>query len=421
LIAAETGGRGILTISTFALPAVATLFLFRFGGRALTAFASPTILWWLPYLFLSALLPMLGVVVGWYPERVLFAGIEVILAVSAILVGSAAAVSLGSYSDDLPWRPWLTIAALTQAGYALIQSLALAGALGGWPWSLMQSWDLSTQARFGDLVAGRSAGLYVNPNILGLWGAVVVILGVFLTSTRARILVIGAGGIAILLSQSRGATLALLAALVIVLVGTSRGAAATGGRTIGSALILALGLTVLAGSALIALGFLDVGIFERMYLGLAAALGAGTDPGVAGRVNLWAAALDLLATRPLGTLGPPEFLLGAAVDNGWVRVLVQGSIPYAVALALALLPSFFRTISTSDDGLRLRALSILFAFAAVSQTPFSYPPALLYWFVLGAVLARDELRRRAGAQSGAIGPALTPLAQQPLLGKDVRT
>jgi hypothetical protein len=410
LIAAETGGRGTLTISTFALPVLATLFLLRFGGRALTGFTSPAILWWVPYLFLSILLPMLAVVLGWYPERVLFAGMEAILAVSAMLIGSAAAVGFGS--DQLPWRRWLVIAAVFQAAYALSQSLAISGALAGWPWTTMLEWDLATQGRFGELVAGRSAGFYINPNILGLWGAVTVILGLFLTSARSRLLVIGSGGMSILLSQSRGATFALVAALIIALVRNARPGPSAAGSKIAGVLALALGLSVLAGIVLIAMGFIDVAIFERMYLGLAAALGAGTDPGVTGRINLWAAALDLLGTRPLGTLGPPEFMLGAAVDNGWVRVLVQGSVPFAAALGLMLLPAFLRPLAATEDGQRLRALSMLIALAAVSQTPLSYPPVILYWFLVGAVLAQERQRRRAGARSQVIGTPPTPLAPQ---------
>lgn len=397
-LSVATEGRGTVGLSTFALPILAMLLVLRFGGRALAAFASPAILWWLPYLLLSALLPALAVAIGSYPPRILFAGSETLVALSCLVIGGAAAVAQGAHGGGLPWRTWLAVAALAQAGYALAQSIAVAGAGAGWPRSAILEWDLTTQARFGELVVGRSAGFYVNPNILGLWGAMVVVLGVHMGPGRARLLVIGSGAVSLLLSQSRGAFFALVLALAIALLRrTSKGLSAR--SRVAGALVIVLALGAGIGGALLTMGILDIAVFERMYVGLAAALGGRSDPGLVGRINLWAAALALLETRPLGTLGPPEFILGAAVDNGWVRVLAQGSIPLTAALGLMLLPGIMGPLAVSGDGERLRSLSVLVALAAMSQTPLSYPPAILYWLTVGAVLAQRQMEAHVAPAS----------------------
>jgi hypothetical protein len=140
------------------------------------------------------------------------------------------------------------------------------------------------------------------------------------------------------------------------------------------------------------LGLAEVSVFDRLAGGLGALVGRGTDEGLSGRVDLWAASLLLLDTRPFGSLGPPEMLLGSAIDSGWIRALVQGSVPYLAALALMLATGFLLR-APSTDGLRLQSLSLLIALAAVSQLPLAYPPTILYWLVVGTVLARLSLAR----------------------------
>jgi O-antigen ligase len=225
----------------------------------------------------------------------------------------------------------------------------------------------------------------------------VVVLGIYLAPGRARFLIIGSGALSVLLSQSRGATFALLIALAIALTRGARPGNHGRGRIAGALMVVVV-LGIGLGGVLIAAGIFDAAVFVGLYLGLAAALGGGDDPGLTGRINLWGAALDLVESRPFGTLGPPEFILGAAVDNGWVRAFVQGGIPFAAALGLMMLPGFTRPLSTAVDGERLRTLSILLALTAISQTPLSYPPALLYWFVVGAVLAQHHAQRQTAAK-----------------------
>jgi hypothetical protein len=385
-ILAGTGGRGAIPPSTLILPIVALLLIMRFGPSAFKSFATPAILAWMLYLLFGSLLPLIGVALAEFPERVAFGAVDVVVALSAVVIGGSAAVA--SAGRGLPWTRWLVAASIVQFGYSLAQILILAGVLSGEPWASLRGWDLVTQSRLGEIVLGRSTGLYVNPNVLGYSAAVLIVLGAHLPARMPRFVVVGSSVACLLLSESRGATFALLATVMVL--GVRR---AIAGRQIGRATV---GLIVAGLAAVVVvlsvqqLGLTEASVFDRLAEGLAALAGRGTDEGLSGRVDLWAASLLLLDTRPFGTLGPPEMLLGSAIDSGWIRALVQGSVPYVAALALMLGAGFFLRGPT-DDGLRLQSLSLLIALAAVSQLPLAYPPTILYWLVVGAVLARIRL------------------------------
>jgi hypothetical protein len=365
---------------------VALLMLMRFGPQALSALSAPAALAWVPYLLMSGLLPLIGVALAEFPERVAFGTVDVVVAVSAIMIGGTAAVV--SAGRELPWTRWLIGASLIQFGYALAQALILAGVVSGEPWTALRAWDLGSQSRLGEIVLGRSTGLFVNPNVLGYSAAVLVVLGAFLPAGLGRFIVVGTSAGSLLLSESRGATFALIATMIVLAL--RRAVAGRGGGRAMPRLVVAGLAAVAVVVAVQQLGLVEASVFDRLAEGLAAITGRGTDEGLSGRVDLWATSLLLLDTRPFGTLGPPEMLLGTAIDSGWIRALVQGSVPYLTALALMLGAGFVARASSSD-GLRLQSLSLLIALAAVSQLPLAYPPSLLYWLVVGAVLARMRM------------------------------
>jgi hypothetical protein len=407
-ILAQTGGRGAVPPSTFVLPIVALFLIMRFGPSALSSFATPAILAWVPYLLLGSLLPLIGVALAEFPERVAFGAVDVIVALSAVVIGGSAAVA--SVGRELPWTRWLVGASIVQFGYSLAQTLILAGVLSGEPWALLRGWDLATQSRLGEIVLGRSTGLYVNPNILGYSAAVLIVLGAHLPAGLARFIVVGGSVATLLLSESRGATFALLATIIVL--GVRRAIAGRGGGRATPRLILAGLVAVVVVFAVQRLGLAEASVFDRLAEGVAALTGRGTDEGLSGRVDLWAASLLLLDTRPFGTLGPPEMLLGSAIDSGWIRALVQGSVPYVAALALMLGAGFLLRAPTRD-GLRLQSLSLLIALAAVSQLPLAYPPTIVYWLVVGTVLARIRLARvDASPRVLRLQPAAGPHAVQ---------
>ena len=99
---------------------------------------------------------------------------------------------------------------------------------------------------------------------------------------------------------------------------------------------------------------------------------------------------------PWGTWGPPELLLGTAVDSSWFETFAQGSVPYAAALGLLLISA--ATLGGFRYRHALRVLAVFIAVAGLTQTPFGYPPILLFWVLLGAGL-QVSATARAPARS----------------------
>lgn len=378
VIVAETGGRGAIPASTFVLPLLAAVLVLRFGPAPLAGIVSGRGLPWAPYLLLTAVLPIVGVAIGAFPERAAFGAIEVIVAITTMTIGGATVVAMAG--DEPPWSGWLVVASLALFGYALAQWLYLTGVVTGSPWSIVRGWDLETQSRLGEIVLGRSASFYANPNVLGFGAAMLVVLGFHLHGA-ARTLVAMAGIGALLLSESRGAMLALASAGLFI--GVRR---AVSGATISRAAVAALVVMIFVVLAELG-GLTDLHVFDRLIIGLAALTGGGADPSVTGRADQWASAVRLLETHPLGTFGPPEMVLGGAIDNGWIRVLVQGGALYTGALLLMLVRGIVLGARGDADASRLGAVSLLIAIAAASQVPLGYPPILIYWLLVGVAIA----------------------------------
>jgi hypothetical protein len=112
--------------------------------------------------------------------------------------------------------------------------------------------------------------------------------------------------------------------------------------------------------------------------------GPTADPNLAGRLDYWSAVLNLNLTYPLGTLGPPETILGTAVDSSWFRAFAQGSVPYVAVLATLLVAPL--AVRNSRFGRGIVLLAVLVAVAGLTQTPLDYPVICLFWVLLGAGL-----------------------------------
>lgn len=341
------------------------------------------LLLWGPYLILTLILPVLGVVGGEYPLRGLASVRTPLVAVSAILLG--AEIRRCDRRGLAAWSWALLVAALIVAGYALLQQLIVAHLLPRGPWDQLQAWDLTSQEAYGTgLVLGRNGAFYTNPSILGAWAGIAMLIAVVALQGWRRYTVLGATLLSLLLSQSRGATLGLLAAFAFLLVPALTHRRAVRPR----ALIPALGAVaaVIALWAVLAAARAPVSALpDRLISGFGYVLG-GQDPNAAGRLAFWKAGLDLLRTHPFGTLGPPEVLMGTAVDSEWIRALLQGGPILLVALGTALLGA---TLSGRPGPERrtVRGISVFIAVAGLTQIPLEYPPALLYWAMVGALLA----------------------------------
>ncbi|MGZ8502053.1 MAG: hypothetical protein ACXWW6_04285, partial [Candidatus Limnocylindrales bacterium] len=135
--------------------------------------------------------------------------------------------------------------------------------------------------------------------------------------------------------------------------------------------------------------------------------GPRSDANLAGRLDYWSAVTALNRIYPFGTLGPPELLLGSAVDSTWFRAFSQGSILYVASLGLMLSVSL--VVGDPRYRLALRLVTVMIAVAGLTMDPFGYPVIYLYWVLLGAALqpevrARLSARRRSGGRVSPVSP-----------------
>lgn len=369
------GGQGMLPIVTIVAPIVAAVTVIRYGtGRSLRFMANPLFaLTMLPYLMLTGVLPILGVMFHGFPERTLLSSSAAITAFSLFIVGAAIS------SAQRSWAPWLLVAILLQLIYAAGQALFLVGGPGAELFAPFHDWDLSL---YGQLVQARSSGLYLNPNVLGLWAGVAVILSWTLLPPRARGFGITIGLMTLLLSQSRGAAVALIAALVsgaamaAVRPRLSTGALRTA-LTFGFAGLLAVSLAI----AITPPGALD-DRFGALFDVLAD--GPRAESNLSARLDLWSTVTVLNSVYPFGTWGTPELVLGTTIDSSWFRAFAQGSLPYVATLVLLFVGAL--AVGRSYYGIAIRPFAILVAVAGVTQLPLNYPVMDLFWVLLGAAL-----------------------------------
>jgi hypothetical protein len=194
--------------------------------------------------------------------------------------------------------------------------------------------------------------------------------------------------------------------LAATLLAIASGRISTGGAvrtflTYGVAILLAVGAALIiepTGS-----------VFGRFAaLVNVATQGAHADTNLAGRVDYWTAVVSLNAVYPLGTWGPPELLLGTAIDSSWFRVFAQGSVPYLAALGLLMGAGL--TIGNFRHALALRLVAVVVAVAGLTEYSLSYPAIALFWMLLGYGLQMAATSPEAAEETGvataaAAGPA----------------
>ncbi len=297
----------ILELLPIGMAILAALVTIRARGGNLLLFARRDfLLIWCPYLGLSILFPLLGVVTHQYPVRTLAAIQVPVYAISSLVLG--AELVRTDPRGMAGWRWALFIAVLVQGIYAVLQQLVIGNLLPpAWDWVL--NWDISTQRAYGDtVIVGRSAGFYINPNILGAAAGIALLMGICAVRPRLSYAIVGATFAALLLSQSRGASVALIVALGFLLVLAVRRHNAPRLEQ----LVPYAGVVVV-----VVAGWLALVVSGAPAGTLIGRFGSGIslqDPNVVGRIEFWEAGMRLLGSHPFGTFGPPEFLLGTAVE-----------------------------------------------------------------------------------------------------------
>lgn len=386
-LSVSTGGRGALPLLAFVVPIVAILTALRYGRERSLGFLSHPIflIGVLPYLALTLILPMLGIIFYGYPERTLLNVTGATTAMSFLVVGAALADGKAG-----AWTRWLVAAIVIQFAYALGQAIYQAHGPGWELFAPFHAWDLSLQGLNGVLVQARSSGLYFNPNELGLWAGIAVVLGWAILPGRWRYVAVTIALLTLLLSQSRGITVALAAALsagAVITVVEGRISLTRAMRTIA----IGSGVLLVAVTVALVIGIPDAAIQRFASLMAVLTQGPQADANLAGRLDYWSAVTTLNATYPWGTLGPPELLLGTAIDSSWFQTFAQGSVPYTAALGLLLLSAFAIGEYRYRDALRV--MVVLIAVAGITQTPFSYPSIVLFWVFVGGALQSSVTAR----------------------------
>ena len=377
-IKVDTGGRGILPLVDVISPFVALATIVVFGQRRSLGFLHHPAFTFgvLPYLVLTAFLPVLGIMFQGFPVRTLLSLTGATTELSFVIIGAALAMT-----PTAAWSRWLLVAIVAQLIYGAGQTSYL---LHGPGWQLFvpfHQWDLSL-VDIQTFVQARSTGLYLNPNELGLWAAAAAVFGWSLLSGRVRNVGITLAFLTLLLSQSRGVLVALLvvcaASVAIWLV---RGRIAADSVRAGVSLVAALVVAFI-----IAIVIAPPGALETRFGALLEILSKGprADQNLAGRLDYWSAVADLNVSHPLGTWGSPELILGTAIDSSWFRAFAQGSV-FSVA-ALVLLLAAAVTLRDFPQRNPLRLLTVLIAIAGITQTPFSYPVIAIFWVFLGSGL-----------------------------------
>jgi hypothetical protein len=382
-ISVSTGGNGALPLLDLIAPPAALLAIAAYGSqRSLRYLGSPVfLLGILPYLALSAVLPVLGVMFYGYPVRTLLAATGLTTALSLVTIGAAL-----SDRNERAWAPWVFIAIVAQFTYGLAQAVYVARGPGWELFGPFHNWDLSLQALGGVLVQTRSSGLYFNPNELGLWAGMAALIGWSILPSRLRVLGVTLAVGTLLLSQSRGASVALVAALCVAVV------VAFGQRSVSAerAMKALVSLGVVGGLVVFAVSVIGLpAVTLERFSSLLSVLSQGpqADANLAGRLDYWHAVITLNAFYPWGTWGPPELLLGTAIDSSWFQAFAQGSVPYAAALGVLFISTVM--LVRSRCGPLLCVLAVFIAVAGLTQTPFGYPPIILFWVLLGSALQQS--------------------------------
>jgi O-Antigen ligase len=402
VVAIASGGRGALPLLSVVAPLAAVVIVARSRREGRLGFlAHPAFVFGvLPYLALTALYPILGVLLNGYPERTLLSITEATTALSFLVIGSTLAAS-----DERSWSPWLLVAIALQLVYAAGQAVYLSRGPGWELFAPFHAWDESAGALQGQFIAARSIGLYINPNELGLWAGIAAILAWTLLPGRFRTIGLTMAVLTLLLSQSRGATVALLAALAVgVAISLAKGRLASLASLKAVVWVGLAGLIAIVAAVALAPQGALVGRFGALLQ--ITTQGLRADPNLAGRLDFWQAVTALNAVHPWGTFGPPELLLGSSIDSTWFRAVALGSLPYVTALAVLLVAAL--VAGRSRYGGTLRLVTVMVAVAGVTMDPFGYPVIVLFWVLLGAALqaslaSRVPSRRRSKTR---LGPAV---------------
>jgi hypothetical protein len=109
------------------------------------------------------------------------------------------------------------------------------------------------------------------------------------------------------------------------------------------------------------------------------------------------------AEHPLGTWGEVQVRLQAGIDSQYVGCLLQGSLPFAMALVLGLYGGIRPRSRRPRMGVFLTLSTVSIAMNCISASMLAYSSIGIYWLVMGysstapwEAKPGDEIPQRAG-------------------------
>lgn len=399
----ETGGKGVLPYLDVVLPLLVAL-VGLISARRSFRFLRRRRFWFLcgVYAVLAIVYPFLGLATGNYSSRHLLAVLEGVLPISFFALGYALAAD-GARARVL-LRRCLLGATLVQAAYALLQFANITGHLPSLIGTPLSAWDETSQLAYsGIYLVGRSSGLFVNPNELGFWAVIAFWGGILLFSGSRRVVAVTAALCTLFLSQSRGSLVALIGSVAIwsfyqaAITATDRRSSRRRGLAdVAPAVSLSIGLLLIL--VVLSSSWTDVPVLAVMHQRLQSALaiisrGVSQDNNFATRLDVWSQVPRFMANYPLGTFGPPQVLFIAPIDNDYVRLLLQGGVPYLLACSGTLLYIISLIRSPRPEARFVAIATCALAINAITALPLTYSSVAVIWTFLGYTLFPQTLQR----------------------------
>ncbi|MGJ7045216.1 hypothetical protein [Thermoanaerobacterium thermosulfurigenes] len=210
----KTGGKGIVSV-----PALITVLLFLYifiksKGSALKLFRSKFFSYWCPFVILTILLPIMGVLLMSYPLRTIF-NLNLISGISFLIIGYWVSKRITAW--EFIFRKYLFVAIVIEFLYSLFQFLYQKGFIPRIFWFRFYMWDVTSQQLYASPIFGRSIGTFVNPNTLGFWALIVFGFSLYLVNGHLKLILIALSFLTLILSQSRGSFFGLIFFFIVSL------------------------------------------------------------------------------------------------------------------------------------------------------------------------------------------------------------
>ena len=303
------------------------LFLEYKKGARKYSLALPSVSYFIaPFVFLSVVLPFIGVVEFGWPIHFTAPGIRFVQWSSIALIWSYLCSSYGRNRVMETLFMLMSVSCFSQALYSLFQFMVV---YRGWP-NYLTYFDYLYASVYPKnyFVLGRCTGLDVIPAGLGIRGTIFLawILGVILVKTnidiKQALLVIVCSVWMVLCCGSRttllGALAVIIAFLILSLLGMNRTRLYRLFLAVSVVIVvLCLGWFYLSRhSVLLIERFADVVDLFRASSDL--------DPSLENRIQTWQVSLEYLSKHLLGSMVAPTYALSVPVDNSYIYSLAQG-------------------------------------------------------------------------------------------------